>query len=104
MSAYGDDMLQIRQAVAVAKIHVSCGFSERVGASLYLARVLIGLDGDVLLHRRKTKPTHVERTIFGDSTGDSLTTVVDIPLRRIGMLNCWGKSFRSISNPRAFQY
>lgn len=90
MSAYGDEMLEIRQATAAANIYVCFGFSERVGASLYLAQVLIGPDGNILLHRRKTKPTHVERTIFGDSTGDSLTTVVDTPLGKIGMLNCWG--------------
>ncbi|SCO82719.1 probable cyanide hydratase [Fusarium oxysporum] len=89
MSAYGDEMLEIRQATAAANIYVCFGFSERVGASLYLAQVLIGPDGNILLHRRKTKPTHVERTIFGDSTGDSLTTVVDTPLGKIGMLNCW---------------
>ncbi|KAH6959502.1 hypothetical protein HG530_009185 [Fusarium avenaceum] len=89
MSAYGDEMLQIRQAAAAAKIYVSFGFSERVGASLYLAQIFIGPDGNILLHRRKTKPTHVERTIFGDSTGDSLTTVADTPLGKIGMLNCW---------------
>ncbi|CCF33209.1 hypothetical protein CH063_05447 [Colletotrichum higginsianum] len=89
ISAYGDEMLQIRQAAADNKIYVGFGFSERVGASLYLAQALIGPDGNILLHRRKTKPTHVERTLFGDSTGDSLTTVVDTPLGKIGMLNCW---------------
>jgi predicted amidohydrolase len=41
------------------------------------------------MHRRKTKPTHLERTIFGDSSGDSLNSVVDTPLGKIGMLNCW---------------
>ncbi|KAG8353881.1 hypothetical protein FVEN_g8261 [Fusarium venenatum] len=81
MSAYGDEMLQIRQATAAANIYVC--------ASLYLAQVFIGPNGNILFHRRKTKPTHVERTIFGDSTGDSLTIVADTPLGKIGMLNCW---------------
>ncbi|KAL3463877.1 carbon-nitrogen hydrolase [Aspergillus heterothallicus] len=88
ISAYGK-MLAIRQTAAKNQIYVAFGFSERVAASLYLAQVLIGPDGNVLLHRRKTKPTHVERTLFGDSTGDSLTTVVETLLERIGMLNCW---------------
>ncbi|KAJ0333730.1 hypothetical protein COL922a_010653 [Colletotrichum nupharicola] len=88
-SAYGDEMLRIRQAAAENNIYVVFGFSERVGASLYLAQMLINSEGNILLHRRKPKPTHVERTIFGDSTGDSLTTVVDTPLGKIGMLNCW---------------
>jgi predicted amidohydrolase len=51
--------------------------------------MLIGPNGDILNHRRKIKPTHVERTLFGDSTGDSLNNVVDTPLGKIGMLNCW---------------
>ncbi|OJJ57144.1 hypothetical protein ASPSYDRAFT_1181265 [Aspergillus sydowii CBS 593.65] len=89
ISAYGEEMLAIRQAAAKHEIYVAFGFSERVGSSLYLAQVMIGPDGNILLHRRKTKPTHVERTLFGDATGDSLTTVVDTPLGRIGMLNCW---------------
>ena len=94
MTAYGEEMLQIRQAAATNKIYVVFGCSERVGASLYLAQFLIGPDGNILLHRRKTKPTHIERTLFGDSTGDSLTNVVETPLGRIGMLNCWGQYFQ----------
>lgn len=91
MSAYGEEMLQIRQATADHKMYVGFGFSERVGASLYLAQVMINPEGNIILHRRKTKPTHVERSLFGDSTGDSLTAVVDTPLGKIGMLNCWGE-------------
>lgn len=89
MTAYGPEMIQIRQAAAEHKIYVVFGFSERVRGSLYLAQVLIDPSGKVLMHRRKTKPTHVERTLFGDSTGDSLKNVVDTPLGKIGMLNCW---------------
>ncbi|KAL4959218.1 carbon-nitrogen hydrolase [Aspergillus stella-maris] len=70
-------------------IYVGFGFSERVNASLYLAQVLIGPDGNILLHCCKTKPTHVKRTLFGDSTGDLLIMVVNMPLGKIGMLNCW---------------
>ncbi|OKL62104.1 hypothetical protein UA08_02148 [Talaromyces atroroseus] len=89
MTAHGPEMLRIRKAAAANKIHVVLGFSERVASSLYLSQVLIDDKGDVLLHRRKTKPTHCERTLFGDSTGDSLKTVVDTKLGKIGMLNCW---------------
>lgn len=97
ITAYGEEMLQIRQAAAESQIYVGFGFSEHVGASLYLGQVMIDSSGNIILHRRKTKPTHVERTLFGDSTGDSLTTVVDTPLGKIGMLNCWGKSRLTIS-------
>ncbi|KAL6250661.1 hypothetical protein RBB50_002963 [Rhinocladiella similis] len=89
MGAHGPEMARIRQAAADNSIYVCLGFSERDGGSLYLAQVLIDDKGKVLLHRRKLKPTHVERTLFGDSTGDSLNNVVDTPLGKIGMLNCW---------------
>lgn len=89
MTAHGPEMLRIRQAAAENKIYVVLGFSERDGGSLFLANVIIGPDGKILLHRRKLKPTHLERTIFGDSTGDSLNNVVDTPLGKIGVLNCW---------------
>ncbi|OAL39845.1 hypothetical protein AYO20_00757 [Fonsecaea nubica] len=89
MTAHGPEMLRIRQAAAANKMHVVLGFSERVASTLYLAQVLIDDKGDVLLHRRKIKPTHLERTLFGDSTGDSLQTVADTKLGKIGMLNCW---------------
>lgn len=89
MEAHGPEMVQIRQAAARHNIYVALGFSERDNGSLYLSQVLIDSKGKVLLHRRKIKPTHLERTIFGDATGDSLNNVVDTPLGKIGMLNCW---------------
>lgn len=91
LDAHGDEIVQIRKAAAENQMHVCFGFSERAGSSLYISQMLIGPDGKVLLHRRKLKPTHVERTLFGEATGDSLTTVVETELGRIGMLNCWGK-------------
>ncbi|KAI6083987.1 carbon-nitrogen hydrolase [Hypoxylon rubiginosum] len=87
--ASGPEVLAVRRAAAQHDMYVAFGFSERVGGTLYLAQMLIGPDGNVLCHRRKTKPTHMERTLFGDSTGDSLNNVVDTPLGKIGMLNCW---------------
>ncbi|PWN92434.1 carbon-nitrogen hydrolase [Acaromyces ingoldii] len=89
MTATGPEMLEIRKLAAHLGLFVALGFSERDNGSLYLGQVLISSEGNILMHRRKTKPTHVERTIFGDSTGDSLNSVVDTPLGKIGMLNCW---------------
>ncbi|QYT03307.1 CN hydrolase domain-containing protein [Trichoderma simmonsii] len=43
--------------------------------------------GKIVLHRRKIKPTGVERAIWGD--GDGLINVVDSPFGKIGGLNCW---------------
>ncbi|MCO5613652.1 hypothetical protein L7F22_067930 [Adiantum nelumboides] len=89
MSATGPEMLKIRKLARELEIYVALGFSERDNGSLYLGQVLINSEGNIVMHRRKTKPTHVERTLFGDATGDSLNSVVDTPLGKIGMLNCW---------------
>ncbi|OWZ68537.1 hypothetical protein AYX15_00711 [Cryptococcus neoformans] len=42
------------------------GFSERLGSTLFLAQSFINPSGDVVHHRRKLKPTHFERYLFGD--------------------------------------
>ncbi|POR31928.1 Cyanide hydratase/nitrilase, putative [Tolypocladium paradoxum] len=38
---------------------------------------------------REIKPTHVERLVFGEGSGDSLNTVVQTEIGRFGHLNCW---------------
>lgn len=48
---------------------VNLGFTENLNGTLYMAQSLIGPGGEVLMHRHKTKPTHVERVLFGDGTG-----------------------------------
>jgi len=70
------------------KIMVALGFTERAGGSLYISQLLIGADGTLIANRRKLKPTHMERTVFGEGCGADLA-VHDTPLGRIGMLNCW---------------
>ena len=70
------------------KISVMLGYSEKSGGSLYLGQALIDETGRTVYTRRKLKPTHVERTLFGEGDGSDLT-VVDTPLGRIGGLCCW---------------
>jgi len=69
-------------------IFVVMGASERAGGSLYISQFFIGSDGSLLGVRRKLKPTHVERTVFGDGHGNHLR-VFDTDLGRIGGLCCW---------------
>lgn len=87
------DSPQMKKICASAKqnkIAVAIGFSENDHNSLYIAQALIGSDGDIKMRRRKIKPTHLERTVFGDGSGDSLLNVVDVPaLGKVGMLACW---------------
>lgn len=80
----------IRAAAKEAKVAVQLGFSEHYNRSLYIASAMIGADGEIKMTRRKTKPTHMERTVFGDGSGASLMNVVDTPgVGKVGQLNCW---------------
>ena len=65
------------------------GYSERDGGSLYRAQSTISPDGVIVMHRRKIKPTHVERTIWGEGQASSLRSVVDTPFEKIGALCCF---------------
>ncbi|KHN89655.1 carbon-nitrogen hydrolase family protein [Pectobacterium actinidiae] len=85
------DSIQARRIADAAKqnnIVVALGFSERDHGSLYISQWIIGSDGETIGTRRKLKATHVERTLFGESDGSSLTTW-ETPLGNIGALCCW---------------
>ncbi len=64
------------------------GYSERSGGSLYMGQAVISADGELVGARRKLKPTHVERTVFGEGDGSDLA-VHDTALGRVGALCCW---------------
>jgi predicted amidohydrolase len=83
------EMEAIKTCARTNSIAVSLGFSENDYNSLYIAQVLIGPDGEIKAHRRKMKPTHMERTIFGDASGECLSGVADLPFGRVGALSCW---------------
>jgi len=70
------------------QIFLSIGASERDHGTLYISQFLISNEGKLLQARRKLKPTHVERTVFGEGDGSDLN-VVETSLGRIGSLNCW---------------
>lgn len=78
---------RLRAAAAQYKIHVVLGFSERSGGTLYLAQAIIDDLGEVVATRRKLKPTHAERTVFGEGDGSHLA-VHDTALGRVGALCC----------------
>lgn len=85
-----DEMREIQDCAARNKIVVSLGFSENDNNSVYIAQALIDSDGKMLMHRRKLKATHMERTIFGDASGDSLSNVATTSIgKRVGTLACW---------------
>ncbi|WP_115787616.1 carbon-nitrogen hydrolase family protein [Arthrobacter silvisoli] len=87
ISVNSEQLDRIRAAARENAITVVVGYSEKSAGSLYMAQSIIGPDGRILLHRRKLKPTHVERTLFGESDGSGIK-VIDTPLGRLGALNC----------------
>lgn len=79
---------RLAQAAREAGIWVSLGYSEKAGGSLYMGQALIDDQGRVVKTRRKLKPTHVERTVFGEGDGSDLA-VMETAIGNVGMLCCW---------------
>lgn len=83
-------MHQICAAARKSGIAVVLGFSENDHNSLYIAQCTISPSGAIVMKRRKFKPTHMERTVYGDAGGSSLNNVNEIEgVGRIGALSCW---------------
>ncbi len=88
IEAGSDHDKTLAKAARDNRIQVSVGLSERAGGSLYIAQWHYGDDGEMINRRRKLKPTHVERTVFGEGDGSDLR-VVETPIGRVGQLSCW---------------
>lgn len=82
---------RMRRVMAAARdhaIHVVMGYVEIAGSSAYMSQMFVDDRGKLVGNRRKLKPTHVERGIFGDGNGSDLQ-VWESRIGRIGALNCW---------------
>lgn len=79
---------QICHAAAKNDIHVMLGLSEFSRGTLYIAQAFISNQGETIFTRRKLRPTHVERTVFGDGDGSDFK-VVQTELGNVGGLCCW---------------
>lgn len=81
---------QIGDAAKKAKMYVALGVTERerIGGTLYCSLFYFGSDGSFLGKHRKLKPTGLERFLWGEGDGTTLTTY-DTKLGRIGGLICW---------------
>jgi aliphatic nitrilase len=88
MTRDGAEIKRIAAAAAEHQVHVVFGFSERAGGSLYMSQAFIDARGHIISVRRKLKPTHVERSVFGEGDGSDLQ-VHDTALGKLGALNCW---------------
>lgn len=86
---YGSpEAARLTAAARKNKITVVMGHAEKAGGSLYMGQWIIGPDGETIARRRKLKPTHVERTVFGEGDGSDLA-VWNTPQGRMGALCCW---------------
>ncbi|KAF4443209.1 hypothetical protein F53441_11518 [Fusarium austroafricanum] len=96
-----NEMQEIRSCATENNIVVCLGFSERSGNSIYIAQCTIDSDGEIIMTRRKLKPFHIERTIFGDGHGPSLDNVASTTAGRVGQLSC-GEHFNPLINFNTF--
>ncbi|MGD8714912.1 MAG: carbon-nitrogen hydrolase family protein, partial [Desulfobacterales bacterium] len=78
----------ITEAAKENDIHVVMGYSEKAGGSLFMGQMIIDRAGNIVATRRKLKPTHAERTVFGEGDGSHLA-VHELDIGRLGALNCW---------------
>ncbi|GIX13495.1 MAG: nitrilase [Paracoccaceae bacterium] len=84
----GPEMQAIGEAARRAGTWVMLGFAERDRGSIYCAQALIDDHGKVVMSRRKLRPTHMERTVWGEGPVTDIR-VVETPFGRVGGLNCW---------------
>ena len=76
------------EAARQTAAYVVMGLNEKAGSTLYITQLLIDPEGNILGRHRKLKPTHAERTVYGQGDGSDLR-VFDTALGRLGVLNCW---------------
>lgn len=86
----------IKARAKESSIAVVLGFSERsLSDSIYISQAIISPEGELLMSRRKIKPTHMERTLFGDGSGPDLNNVVEVDFGhehgriKVGCFACW---------------
>jgi nitrilase len=81
---------KISEAIKKANIFVGLGITEKesLGGSLHCSLLYYGKDGKLLGKHRKLKPTGLERYIWAESDGSTLTTL-DTEIGKIGGLICW---------------
>lgn len=84
-----DNFKRLAKAAGDNNITVVIGVSERDKGSLYMAQFIFGADGSVVSTRRKVKPTHVERVLFGEGDGSDIAVHNIDGLGLVGALNCW---------------
>lgn len=85
--AGGEQDRRLAEAAREYGIQVVMGLAERDGDKLYMAQWHYDAEGRVISRRRKLRPTHEERAVFGEGDKQDLR-VIDTDLGRVGALCC----------------
>ncbi|KAJ0118590.1 nitrilase [Diaporthe amygdali] len=96
--ADGEEVQAIRATAKQTGTIVSMGISERVhssSATLYNSNLLIGSNGDILVHHRKLVPTFFEKLTWSNGDGHGLR-VSETAFGKIGNLIC-GENTNSLA-------
>ena len=86
----GEEVMSIREVAKETRTVVSVGISEKVHcstATLYNTNLIIGPDGDILVHHRKLMPTFFEKLTWSPGDGHGLR-IADTQYGKIGALIC----------------
>ena len=78
----------IGAAARDADLFLAVGVIERDGGTLYCTVLFFGDDGRLLGKHRKLMPTAMERIVWGQGDGSTIT-VLDTPVGRMGAAICW---------------
>ena len=78
----------IGAAAADGNLYLVVGVIERDGGSLYCTVVFFGPDGQLLGKHRKLMPTALERLVWGQGDGSTLTAL-DTAIGKMGAVICW---------------
>lgn len=84
----GPETLALAEMSAERKLNLVVGVIERDGGTLYCSALFFDPETGLVGKHRKLVPTAMERLIWGQGDGSTLT-VVDSRLGRIGAAICW---------------
>lgn len=86
----GPEISRIQSACARAGVEIVLGISERLAGTgtCFNSQVFVDADGTLLGVHRKLQPTYVERIVWAQGGGATLS-VVDSTSGRVGGLACW---------------
>ncbi|GAA5869771.1 hypothetical protein JCM8547_005838 [Rhodosporidiobolus lusitaniae] len=95
----GPELKAIAEAAKRLRLITHVGFTERDGRSLYMANAIFDENGNRILHRRKIKPSHYERVLFGEGGPESAITTVETSIGRVWSSTA-GSTFNRFSRTR----